>query len=49
MSEDKDAREQVAEEPPEDLELKDEDAEKVGGQGDISITKKTDGSSPKLF
>lgn len=31
MTDKKDTRKQFKEEPPEDLELKDEDAEKVGG------------------
>jgi hypothetical protein len=48
MSEDKDTPKQVSDEP-EDLELKDEDAEKVSGQGDINITKSTDAASPKLL
>ena len=47
MSERNDAPEEREELPTEDLELKDDDADKVVG-GDIVITKQTDVASPKL-
>jgi type VI protein secretion system component Hcp len=52
MSEKKDTRSQSAEESPEDLELRDEEAEEVGGgagSSDISITKSVDKSTPVLL
>ena len=52
MNEDKDTRQEAEEDVQEDLELEDEAADKVGGaqkvQGDLSITKVIDKTTPTL-
>lgn len=53
MSEDKDTHRQAEEDAQEDLELKDEEADKVGGAatiklGDLNVKKVIDKSSPTL-
>ena len=47
MSEENDTRNQVAEEPPEDLEVKDEDADSVrGGDSQPAQTSQSSGATP---
>jgi type VI protein secretion system component Hcp len=51
MSEDNEIRKQTEEEKPEDLDVNDDEAEKVGGgvtHNDLSVTKTIDKSSPIL-